>query len=241
MITNQFDDRYAESIKSNVRDIKERVEKAARKCGRDPKEIQIMAVTKTVEPEYVNIAIGEGITLIGENKAQEFNSKYEKYDLDGENIHFIGHLQRNKVKTIIDKVSMIESVDSVSLAKEINKQALKLDKIMPILIEINIGKEEGKSGFYKEDIEEACKEISKMSNIKIKGLMSIPPKDNIDYYFEENKQIYVDISGKKLDNVNMDYLSMGMSGDFEAAILHGANIIRIGTSLFGKRYYNMKK
>ncbi len=233
MITNQLD---KDSVKHRVLEIRKKIAYAAVKSDRNMNEISLMAVTKNVSADLVNIAIKSGIRLLGENRAQELNSKYDYYERDNVDIHFIGHLQRNKVKTIINKVDMIESVDSEHLACEIGKQALKNNKTMPILLEINIGKQQTKTGFDPDKVLEAAKTIANIPGVKIRGLMTIPPKENVTYYFEKIKDIYIDISQEKIDNVNMDFLSMGMSSDFEKAISFGSNIVRIGSLMFGSRY-----
>ena len=219
-------------IKARILDVRRRMKLAAQNVGRDVDEIKLMAVTKNVAPEYVNIAIGQGIKLLGENRAQELILKHNSYNLDGVDIHFIGHLQSNKVKKIIDKVSMIESVDSERLAAEISRCALKINRQMPILLEVNVGAEKTKSGFAPSEIFQAARAISKMPGVRIKGLMAIPPKENVFYYFKKIRGICIDISRKKMDNVSMDFLSMGMSADFEQAIACGANIVRIGGLIF---------
>ena len=230
-----------QSVIENLNFIRERIAIAAKKSGRDEKDIHLMAVTKTVHPDLVNVAIQNGIDLLGENRVQEFMDKKDRYLPDAE-IQFIGHLQTNKVKYIIDKVSMIQSVDSVKLAKEISRCAEKNDTVMDILIEVNIGEEESKSGVCPENVLEIIEEISKLPSICIKGIMSIPPicekKEESLKYFSQLHQIFVDIKSKNIDNVYMEYLSMGMSQDYEAAIEMGANIVRIGSLLFGKRNYN---
>lgn len=233
MITNQLD---KDSVKHRVLEIRKKLAYAAAKSNRNVNEISLMAVTKNVSADLVNAAIKSGIRLLGENRAQELNSKYDYYERDNVDIHFIGHLQRNKVKTIINKVDMIESVDSEHLACEIGKQALKNNKTMPILLEINIGKQQTKTGFDPDKVLEAAKAIANMPGVKIRGLMTIPPKENVTYYFEKIKDIYIDISQEKIDNVSMDFLSMGMSSDFEKAISFGSNIVRIGSLMFGSRY-----
>ena len=194
-----------------------------------------MAVTKTVNPILVNVAIKEGIFLLGENKAQEFLEKYDSYLKENVEFHFIGHLQSKKVKQIIKIVDTIESVDSFNLAQIISKEAKKINKTIPILLEINIGDEESKFGFKKNELLKNIILISKLENLKIKGLMSIPPIKNVEQYFKQMQTIYIDISNKKIDNVDMNFLSMGMSNDFEKAIFYGANIVRIGSFLFGSR------
>ena len=233
MITSQLD---RDVILNRVLEIKKKIEYAAAKSGRKLDEINLMAVTKNVSADLVNVAINSGINLLGENRAQELNSKYYDYERDNVDIHFIGHLQRNKVRTIINKVSMIESVDSEHLAREIGKHAIKNNKIMPVLLEVNIGMQQTKTGFYPDKILEQVKIISTIPGIKIKGLMVIPPKENVVYYFEKIREIYIDISLEKIDNVGMDFLSMGMSDDFEQAIACGSNIVRIGSLIFGSRY-----
>ncbi len=233
MITNQLDNDF---VKQRVLEIRKKISYAAAKSDRNVNEISLMAVTKNVSADLVNVAIKSGVRLLGENRAQELNSKYDYYEHDNVDIHFIGHLQRNKVKTIINKVDMIESVDSEHIAREIGKQALKNNKIMPILLEINIGKQQTKTGFDPDKVLEATKTIANIPGVKIRGLMTIPPKENVTYYFEKIKDIYIDISQEKIDNVNMDFLSMGMSSDFEKAISFGSNIVRIGSLMFGTRH-----
>ena len=229
MITNQLNEKV---IGRRISDIQSRIKIAAKKAGRSADKINLMAVTKNVSPEYVNIAIGQGIRLLGESRAQELVSKCDFYDLNGVNIHFIGHLQSNKVKKIIDKVSMIESVDSEHIAQEISRCCLQIGKKMPILLEINAGNEKTKSGFAPNEIFEAAKRISEMPGVEVKGLMAIPPKENVFHYFKKIWEIYIDISLKNIDNIHMDFLSMGMSADFEQAIACGANIVRIGRLIF---------
>lgn len=233
MITSQSD---KEVILRRILEIKKKIEYAAAKSDRKLDEINLMAVTKNVSADLVNTAINSGIELLGENRAQELNAKYYDYSLDNVDIHFIGHLQRNKIRTIINKVSMIESVDSEHLAREIGKQAIKNNKIMPILLEVNIGKQQTKIGFCPDKIVEQVKIISTIPGVKVRGLMTIPPKENVMYYFEKIRDIYIDILREKIDNVSMDFLSMGMSGDFEEAISCGSNIVRIGNLIFGSRY-----
>lgn len=202
--------------------------------------VKIMAVTKTVPADIVNTAIDEGgIRLLGENRVQELLDKYDDYHKDGCEIHFIGHLQTNKVKYIVDKVDMIESVDSEKLADVIERECEKIGKVMPVLVEVNIGREESKSGVYPEKLEELLHYISKKAHIKVRGLMFIPPncsdiKQKNDI-FSQIQKVFIDISTKNIDNVNMDYLSAGMSNDYTIAIEHGANIIRLGRALFGDR------
>ncbi|MBQ8868496.1 MAG: YggS family pyridoxal phosphate-dependent enzyme [Oscillospiraceae bacterium] len=228
-------------VLENLKVIRDRVAAAAEKSGRSAEDVRIMAVTKTVAPELVNVAINNGISLLGENRVQEYLDKRDSY-VQGTETHFIGHLQTNKVKYIIDKVSMIQSVDSVKLAKEISKNAVKNNLTMDVLVEINIGDEDSKSGIEADVTEDLIREIAELEAIRVKGIMSIPPicekKEQSLNYFSRLRQIFVDISAKNIDNVYMEYLSMGMSQDFEAAIEMGANIVRIGSALFGQRQYN---
>ena len=228
-------------VLENLKVIRDRVAAAAEKGGRSADDVRIMAVTKTVAPELVNVAINNGINLLGENRVQEYLDKRDSYVPNTET-HFIGHLQTNKVKYIIDKVSMIQSVDSVKLAKEISKNAVKNNLTMDVLVEINIGDEDSKSGIEADGAEDLIREIAELEAIRVKGIMSIPPicekKEQSLNYFSRLRQIFVDISAKNIDNVYMEYLSMGMSQDFEAAIEMGANIVRIGSALFGQRQYN---
>ena len=222
-------------VKQNVQHIMEEVRQAALAAGRNPEEVQVMAVTKTVDPVLVNAAIEQGITLLGENKAQELCSKYDSYHKEGVSIHFIGHLQTNKVKQIVDKVCMIESVDSIKLAKEIDKHCAAIDKVMDVLIEVNIGREENKTGIFPENLPELLEEISKLEHVHVCGMMTIPPVcENKE---EVSRQLFIDIKQKKYDNINMEILSMGMSADYQSAVSYGSNIVRIGTAMFGKRNY----
>ena len=233
--------RSLSDVEYNYKLINERIAEAAQKVSKSREDITFLAATKTVEPEVINHAISLGLNHIGENKVQELLSKYESYNLEKCSLQFIGHLQTNKVRQIVDKVDLIQSVDSVKLAKEIAKQSLKLNKTTDILVEVNIGREENKSGVYPENLEELLCEISKIEGISVKGLMTIPPicdnKHKISKYFNNMHNIFIDISSKKLDNISMTILSMGMSADYYEAILEGANMVRIGSSLFGAREY----
>lgn len=224
---------------TNFLEIKNNIAIAAEKSGRKAEDIILLAATKTVETDRINYAISEGLEYIGENRVQEFLSK--KDGLLPCHRHFIGHLQTNKVKDIVPYVELIHSVDSVRLAKEISKQSVRFNKTTDILLEVNIGNEQSKSGFLREEVENAVREIAKLPNIHIKGLMAIPPicetaEDNRKY-FSIMYKLFIDISTKKIDNSNMDFLSMGMSDDYEVAISEGANVVRIGSALFGKRVY----
>ena len=228
-------------IEENIKVIKNSIKEAAVRSGRSENDVRFMAVTKTVDPVYINHAVDCGIDLIGENKVQEFLCKKDALKLEKVEKHLIGHLQSNKVRKIITEVDMIQSVDSVSLAKEIERQAEKNNMIANVLIEVNVGGEDSKTGMDKSLFLESFAEIAEMKHISIKGLMTIPPicKNNSELtkFFDEMYHMFIDIKAKKLDNVSMDVLSMGMSGDFEEAILCGSNLVRVGSAVFGPRIY----
>ena len=224
----------------NYKRVKDSVCEAAVKAGRSVDDVRLMCVTKTIDAEYINPVLDDGADLIGENRVQEYLSKKDLLHLEGVEKHLIGHLQTNKVKQIVGEVDMIESVDSLHLAKEISKQSLKKDVITNILVEVNIGQEDSKSGIFLEGLEELLCEIAELENISIKGLMTIPPiceESEARKYFEIMHKSFIDIKSKNLDNINMDILSMGMSGDYEAAIAEGSNIVRVGSAIFGARQY----
>ncbi len=228
-------------IGDNVAQARRRIAEAARRAGRNPEEIILVAATKMNDTERVQAAIRAGIDVCGENRVQELLGKYEEHAYDGCPLHFIGTLQSNKVKYLMGKVSMIESVSSVKLASVISKEAKKAGQCQDVLLEINIGREEAKLGIDPDEVFDAIEAIAQMDCIRIRGLMAIPPKPDENrentYYFARMHQLFIDISTKKYDNVSMDYLSMGMSADFEAAISCGANIVRLGTTIFGARHY----
>ncbi len=230
-----------QEVAQNVRAIMQQVRDTALQAGRDPSEVQVMAVTKTVDPVLVNAAIGAGITLLGENKAQELCAKYDSYHKDGVQIHFIGHLQTNKVRQIVDKVSMVESVDSIKLAREIDRHCAAIGKVMDVLLEVNIGREENKTGIFPELLPALLEEAGKLEHIRVRGLMTIPPvcetEEEVLQYFSQMRQLFIDIKQKKYDNISMEILSMGMSADYLAAVRCGSNIVRIGTAMFGQRNY----
>ena len=230
-----------QEVAQNVQKIAQDVREAALQAGRDPSEVQVMAVTKTVDPVLVTAAIGAGITLLGENKAQELCAKYDSYHKDGVQIHFIGHLQTNKVRQIVDKVSMVESVDSIKLAREIDRHCAAIGKVMDVLLEVNIGREENKTGVFPELLPALLEEAGKLEHIRVRGLMTIPPvcetEEEVLQYFSQMRQLFIDIKQKKYDNISMEILSMGMSADYLAAVRCGSNIVRIGTAMFGQRNY----
>ena len=216
--------------------IRSRIAEAQDKYRESGDDVRIMAVTKTVAPEAVNHAVSLGIGLLGENRVQEYLSKAEMYDSSAE-VHFIGHLQTNKVKYIIQDVSMIQSVDSVKLAEQIDRSAFSHKNIMDVLVEVNVGEEATKSGVSYDKCSELIHEISQLENIRVKGLMAIPPVGCDEGVFEKMHELYLKIGEMNIKGVSMQTLSMGMSGDYELAIKHGSNLVRIGTKLFGARKY----
>ena len=231
-------------VKENYLSIKENVANIARKSNRDESDVTLIAVSKTKPIELLKEAYEAGARDFGENHVQEIVDKYPQMPNDVR-WHMIGHLQTNKVKYIVDKVYMIHSVDSYKLAKEISKQALKFNVDVNILIEVNVGEEETKFGLNTSEVEELVRLISELPNIKIRGLMTVAPyvddAEKNRSIFSALKQLSVDIARKNIDNVNMDCLSMGMSGDYEVAISEGATFVRVGTSIFGSREYRIKE
>jgi pyridoxal phosphate enzyme (YggS family) len=230
------------SVEENFKRIKNEVGEAAVRAGRSAEEIRLMAVTKTVEPVFINRAIACGADLIGENRVQEFLSKKDGLDLDRCEAHLIGHLQTNKVRQIVGEVSLIQSVDSVKLAKEIGRCSVNKNIVSDILLEVNIGGEDSKFGFLPSEVYEKACEISETEGIKICGLMTVPPfdatKEQTSTFFSNMRQLFIDIGEKKIHNVSMSVLSMGMSGDYREAIAAGSTLVRVGTAIFGSRQYN---
>ncbi len=229
-----------EFIKHNLEEVEEKICNACKRAGRDRSEVTLIAVSKTKPVEMLEACIENGITVFGENKVQELCGKYEVLP---ENLHWhmIGHLQRNKVKYITDKAELIHSVDSLRLAEAISEDAVKKGVNANILIEVNVAQEDSKFGLKTEDTEELIRQISSLPNVFVKGLMTIAPYTEVP---EENrpifrtlKQLSVDIASKNIDNVSMNILSMGMTGDYEVAIEEGATMVRVGTGIFGERDY----
>ncbi len=229
-------------VEYNYQKICENIARAAEAAGKTAEDITFLAATKTVDAPTINHAISLGLRYIGENRVQELLSKYGDYDLDRASLQFIGHLQSNKVRQIVGKVDLIQSVDSVKLAREIARCSEKLGISTDILIEVNIGREENKSGVMPELLPELLDEIREIPSIHVRGLMAIPPicenTQEICKFFDKMRHIFLDIKGKKIDNISMDVLSMGMSGDYEEAIKCGATMVRVGSALFGARNYN---
>ena len=229
------------SIAENVARIKAQMREAAIAAGRDPKDILLCAATKMNDSENVRQAIAAGVDCCGENRVQELTQKLSEHAYEGAPVHFIGHLQTNKVKQVVGKVSLIHSVDSQRLLEAINKEAGKQGIIQDILLEVNIGDEDSKSGFSTQTIWETLEKIGDFSNIRVRGLMAIPPicqnpTDN-HKFFQEMCNLSVDITAKTYHNVSVDIMSMGMSDDFADAIACGSTMIRVGTAIFGSRGY----
>ena len=235
------DDERFFSIEENLKIIRDDIAEAALKAGRNSGDVSLMAVTKTVESKFINHAINNGINLIGENKVQEFLLKENELNLENCKAHLIGHLQSNKVKKIVGHVDTIQSVDSVSIAKEIGKRSVEAGIKTNILLEVNVGNEESKFGFSSDELFERACEISEIEGVSINGLMCVAPiceKDaEIRAIFSNMHRMFIDIGAKKIDNINMNVLSMGMSGDYKQAILEGANLVRVGSAIFGQRIY----
>ena len=229
------------SIADNIAAIRAKIDAAAIAAGRDPKEIKLCAATKMNDAEAVRQAIAAGVDCCGENRVQELTQKLAQNAYEGAPVHFIGHLQTNKVKQVVGKVDLIQSVDSERLLAAIQKEAEKQGIIQDILLEVNVGEEVSKSGFGVEDILPLMEKVGEFPNICIKGLMAIPPisqkKGENLKFFQKMFQLSVDIKTKKYDNVMVDCLSMGMSGDYPDAIACGSTMIRVGTAIFGARNY----
>ena len=229
-------------VAENYRYVLKKVEEACARSGRDPKDVTLIAVSKTKPIEMIEEAMEAGARVFGENKVQELCDKYEQLPKDL-HWHLIGHLQRNKVKYIVDKAELIHSVDSLKLAEEISKEALKKNVEVNILIEVNVAEEESKFGVSVEETLALVEEIAKLPGIHIQGLMTIAPyttdPEENRPVFRTLKKLAVDIKKKNIDNVCMDVLSMGMTGDYEVAIEEGATMVRVGTGIFGERNYNL--
>ena len=225
----------------NLKDVEERIQAACDRSGRKREDVLLVAVSKTKPVEMIEEVMTAGIVDFGENKPQELRDKYEVLPKNLR-FHMIGHLQTNKIKYVIDRVVLIHSIDSIHLAEAVNAEAKKHNRIMPVLVEVNVAQEESKSGFTVAESWEIAAAMSNYPHVRLRGLMAIPPVsekkgDNLRY-FAEMRNLFVDIGAKKYDNVSMDCLSMGMSDDFEDAISAGSTMIRVGTAIFGARHYN---
>ena len=225
-----------ETIKNNLEIINKKIKKAALKVNRNPEEIKLVTVTKTATTEQIEEAINAGIKIIGENRVQDAKKKYQIITAEVE-WHLIGHLQTNKAKYAVEIFNCIHSVDSIKLAQEIDKRSLQFGKIMDVLVEVNVSGEETKYGIKSEEVETFLEEISEFPRIRIRGLMTIAPivedKEEVRPYFRKLRELSEKIKSKNIENIKMDYLSMGMTEDFEIAIEEGANMVRIGRGIFG--------
>ena len=232
------------TIAENLAQVQANIARAAEKAGRDPGDILLIGATKMNDADRVREAIRAGLPACGENRVQELLEKNEQGAYEGARLHFIGSLQKNKVKYLVGLVELIHSVDSVELMREINRQALKRGITQDILLEVNTGGEDSKSGFAPEKLPEMLAAAAEFPAVSVRGLMTIPPiclrpEENLPY-FQLLHQLFIDNGEKKYDNVRMDFMSMGMSGDYEAAIACGANMVRVGTAIFGHRVYPAK-
>ena len=228
------------SIAENIQGIREKIAAAARDAGRDPASVLLVGASKMNDAQACREAIAAGIDVLGENKVQEMQQKLSQNAYEGAPLHFIGHLQRNKVRQVVGFVDLIQSVGSKELLEEIEKCAGKKDLVQDVLLEVNIGGEDSKSGFAPETMAEAAAFAQSLPHVRVRGLMTIPPVAEGEHgsipYFEKVYRLFVDINQKVYDN-ELEYLSMGMSGDFEDAIRCGANMVRVGTAIFGARDY----
>lgn len=228
-------------IADNIKIVENDIKNTCGKANRDPKDITLIAVTKTIGADRINEALETGVKNIGENKVQEIMEKYDKIEY-APNWHLIGHLQTNKVKYIIDKVNLIHSLDSLKLAKEIDKRARNTNRIMDVLIQINIADEDTKFGLSYSELDDFIKEIAEYENIRVQGLMAIVPyvinPEEVRPYFRKMKAIFDGLKNSSYENINMKYLSMGMTNDYQVAIEEGSNMVRIGTGIFGERDYS---
>ena len=232
----------AMSIQENIAQVRANIAEACRAAGRDPSEVILVGASKMNDAAACREAIAAGIDVLGENRVQEMTQKLSEHAYDGAPLHFIGHLQRNKVKQVVGHVDLIQSVGSLELLDEIEKVAANRNLVQDILLEVNIGREEAKSGFAPEEIFAAAEAARERSHVRVRGLMTIPPADadretNMRY-FQEVQALYVDINAKLFHN-ELKYLSMGMSGDYMDAISCGATMVRVGTAIFGARNYNL--
>ena len=228
------------SIQTNIQEVRQRIAAACGECGRDPKEITLVGASKMNDAAACREAIAAGIDVLGENRVQEMTEKLSQNAYDGAPLHFIGHLQRNKVKQVVGKVALIQSVGSLPLLEAVEKEAEKQDIVQDILLEVNIGGEEAKSGFAPEDVRAAAQSALELAHVRVLGLMAIPPVETVPHgnmrYFAEMRALYVDINEKMYHN-EFKYLSMGMSEDLADAIRAGANMVRVGSAIFGARDY----
>lgn len=234
----QSGNRYPD-IEENLKIVRHSIAETCVKAGREPGDVTLLGVTKTVQPDRINAAIRAGLEVIGENRVQEYLGKREMINLDNVRAHLIGHLQTNKVSKIVGKADMIESIDSVKVAKAVSDASLKRGIITDVLIQVNIGREDTKHGVMAEELEQLLRAAACFKGIKIRGLMAIPPIYDTERekraFFSDMCKLFIDIKGKNIDNVAMDILSMGMSADYREAIMEGSTLVRIGSAIFGSR------
>ena len=228
------------SIAENIQSIRSRMAAAAEKAGRDPKEILLVGASKMNDAPACREAIAAGIDALGENRVQEMTAKLAEHAYDGAPLHFIGHLQRNKVRQVVGRVELIHSAGSLELLAGIDRQAEKFQTVQNVLLEVNIGGEESKSGFAPEDLYAAAEQARSLAHVRVQGLMAIPPVERVPHgnlpFFAKVAELYVDIGRNLYDNTFI-HLSMGMSDDFEDAIAAGATMVRVGSAIFGQRHY----
>ena len=228
------------TLEERIRMVRERIAQAAREAGRDPADITLVAATKVQTSETIRAAIAAGITVCGENRVQELTAHLDDYAYDGARVHFIGHLQTNKVRFVVGRVDLIESVDSPRLLEAVDRQAARLGLVQDILLEVNIAREESKGGCLPEDLSALARQAQALEHVRLRGVMSIPPVAAFPGenrgFFAQTRQLFVDIRNKMGDNdSDINCLSMGMSGDYEDAVREGATLVRVGTALFGPR------
>ncbi|MDR3552823.1 MAG: YggS family pyridoxal phosphate-dependent enzyme [Clostridia bacterium] len=250
-MTERLSDDDERRIAENIEAIRGRMARAALRAGRKPEDIELMAVTKTMPAAAANAALRAGVRLIGENRVQELCSKLPELELDGgevmpgAKVHLIGHLQTNKIGQVLGHIDMLESVDSAHLARELSRRAVAEGCVLDVLMEINIGGEDSKTGIKKEAAPALACEISQLPGLRLRGLMAVPPfdpdKEKIRPFFAQMKHLFIDIRAEKTDNRDMNILSMGMSSDFETAIEEGSTLVRIGTAIFGERIRRLEQ
>ncbi len=231
------------NIRENIRNVRERIARAALTAGRNPEDVLLVGASKMNGADACRAAIAAGIDALGENRVQEMTAKLAEHAYDGAPLHFIGHLQRNKVRQVVGRAALIQSAGSLELLAEIQRQAEKLNIVQEVLLEVNIGGEESKSGFSPHELYPAAETVRTFSHVRVRGLMTIPPIAEKPHgnlpYFEKVAQLYVDINRNLYDN-DFKYLSMGMSDDFEDAIAAGATMVRVGSAIFGHRLYSQQ-
>ena len=225
------------TITEHIAAVRREMAEAARESGRSERDIILVGASKMNDAAACQEAIAAGVDALGENRVQEMTAKLAQNAYDGAPLHFIGHLQRNKVRQVVGKAALIQSIGSEALLREVEKEAARQQLVQDILLEVNIGGEEAKSGFAPEETEAAAVLARELPHVRVRGLMTIPPVEGDEKFLYKMQQLYLDISSKKMDNIDMEILSMGMSGDFAAAIRYGSTLVRIGTALFGARNY----